>query len=73
MPIIKNFFRRKVDKVGKLIFKLLTISCSQSNLLAQTLPITINSLPLYQFSKVVYQLKTFAIVEVYTVYRVFTL
>jgi len=54
MPIIKNFIKWKVDKVGKLIYKLLVINILQSNLLAQTLPITINSLPLYQFSKVVY-------------------
>jgi len=72
MPIIKNFIRWKVDKVGKLIFKLLVFSCLQSNLFAQSLPITINSLPLYQFLELVYQLDTLAIVEVNTVYRVFT-
>lgn len=71
MPIIKNFIKWKVDKVGKLIFKLLTINILYSNLLAKRLPITIHSLPLYQFSKLVYQLETLSIVEVYTVYRVF--
>ena len=72
MRIIKNFIKWKVDKVGKLILKLLILNCLRSRLLTKSLPITKNSLPLYQFIKAVYQLKTFAIVEVCTVYRVST-
>ncbi len=72
MLIIKNSIRWKVDKVGKLNFKLLIINFLHSNMLAQSLPITINSLSLCQISKTVYQLETLDIVEVYTVCRVFT-